>query len=244
VNAKSGFTLVELLVVIAIIAILAAVLLPVIGRAKAKAQRTACLNNLRQINVGLRMYSDDSSDYAPKTPHTNNSPSMQNLVDYTGYKEKMKHCVGLKGASSPQDKIFTCAVDAFYYDNQTFVPQGFHDQSFSDYSSYGFNAGTADPVLGHTPGIAGRKLASIKEPSKTVLVMELSALFPWSWHQAKPAIPQFNDAKNMISFVDGHVSCVKIYWNTNRVVHGSISYITDAMDYDPPAGYDYKWSGD
>jgi len=54
----------------------------------------------------------------------------------------------------------------------------------------------------------------------------------------------FNDAKNMVSFVDGHVNYIKIYWNTNRVLSGGTSYITTAADYDPPAGYDYQWSGD
>ena len=57
-----AFTLVELLVVIAIIAILAALLLPVLGKAKAKGQSTACLNNLKQLQTGWLMYLHDHND--------------------------------------------------------------------------------------------------------------------------------------------------------------------------------------
>ena len=70
---RRAFTLIELLVVIAIIAILAAMLLPVLSRAKQRAQGALCLNNGKQLMVALHLYTSDNNDFYPPNPDDGNT---------------------------------------------------------------------------------------------------------------------------------------------------------------------------
>jgi prepilin-type N-terminal cleavage/methylation domain-containing protein len=254
-TAEAGFTLVELLVAIAIITVLTSLLLMAISGAKGKACRIACTGSLRQINLGVRMYSDDSNDRSPK-------PAVRTSNPYSAYKELMKSYVGLRGQSSTQDKLFACPADTFYFDylfprrspGSTnlvgYVPESLCSRPDMDYSSYVFNGGN---MFGSTngsanrPGISGLSLSSIKHPVRTVLVAEVPALVPFSWHKPKRPLyvlstsycPNviFNNAMNVVSFVDGHVSYTKMYYK------GGFGPTAISCNYDPPEGYDYQWSG-
>jgi prepilin-type N-terminal cleavage/methylation domain-containing protein/prepilin-type processing-associated H-X9-DG protein len=260
IELKTGFTLIELLLVIGIIAILASLLLTAVNLAIGKARRVTCMNNLRQINLGVRMYSDDANDKSPgKTAGTGK------MFVFDAYKELMKSYVGSRGTSSAQDKLFACPADVYYYpyfvsersNTATCVEESWCAQSNSDYSSYVFNAGNLLPAGRGTgkllawPGIAGMTLSSIKHPSRTVLVTEAPAIIPFSWHQPRKLLfwmmqsggcsptTFFNNSMNMVSFVDGHVSYVKIYF---QIPTNSVDWFAGA--YNPPDGYDYQWSGD
>jgi prepilin-type N-terminal cleavage/methylation domain-containing protein len=113
-----SFTLIELLVVIAIIAILAALLLPALARAKEKASRIQCLSNNRQLGIAMHMYAPENNDYMP-WPNWNNQygpgwlymPTVGRAPDPLKSNEWQFIQMGVYWPSLKERKVYNCPLD-------------------------------------------------------------------------------------------------------------------------------------
>ena len=116
IRSPKAFTLIELLVVIAIIAILAAMLLPALSRAKEKGIRAQCLNNIRQVGIGATMYAADNNDFVFPALNIGSAavPNFHPLaLDFSLYPALQSVGLVLKTNATTQNNVWSCPTRNF-----------------------------------------------------------------------------------------------------------------------------------
>lgn len=230
---KKGFTLVELLVVIGIIIVLAAILLPVLARARAGARRATCASNLRQIGLGFAMYISDHDEVFPNTGDhmlwmgRRWRWPLQPYLGYSAQRDPVDPAnPNLSANAGPH--VLVCPSD-------TTAPLAW------DSTSYGYSAAfyhtpaqvnamrTTDLYGAPTVPCVSQSLATVQDPSRKALVAE------WLSNHTEPAATwwDWRGARNYL-FVDGHVKYLPA-----RLIRSAVNGYPDInLTRDGIAGHD------
>ncbi len=196
-KVRRGFTLIELIVVIAIIAILAAILFPVFAQAREKARAISCLSNMKQIGLGMRMYSEDYDERAggvstwfcpsqdPEVPPQQGEGSWQALSLYYPY---------IKNS-----QIYRCPDQPSLTDYGQLVWNPMNGNLYNYFCTNTSPIPLLDMVGENSKGPAG-----------TIIIAEASNVWLWDWGDQNgasslwPRLCAPHDGGLNCAFVDGH----------------------------------------
>jgi prepilin-type N-terminal cleavage/methylation domain-containing protein len=244
-----AFTLIELLVVIAIIAILAAMLLPALARAKMEAQRTKCLNNLKQLELAAQMYKHDNNGYlVPNSPIGEGLISNQvwcpvGTIQWAGSPPSanvntnvlLYNGTLLSPYVARQYGVYKCPFDILTDDAG--------NTRLRSYSMQG-NMGTVYMGDIYNPGYQMyAKETDLAKPGPAQLIdfldenpmsiddgyLEVASAPAAGW----PDIPAaYHGKAEAFSYADGHADIRK--WETQNLITGPVADLTGATVLDPP----------
>ena len=248
---RAGFTLIELLVVIAIIAILAAMLLPALAKAKAKAQSTRCVNNLKQLMVANRMYADDFNDHmafanwdggnnasapqgwlyslnAATLPAGAPSGAIPNPYDVTYWKNNgvAANQTGLWYKYDANPSVYLCPVDITSPTFITPTSSGGRQNKLSTYVMDG-------SIVGFDPGNPPPSAAKYN-PMKTTDVWSPLCYIIWEPNennlgQGNPGAFEYNDGANFPNNSEGIGLLHSKSGGNGAALDGHVDFVTKAI---------------